>query len=143
VHAHLKAHNETTQGGDSPYKLHVVCYAPKETVSTVVFHSVEVASELDSRTYPVTPIEVDRRGLKVKKLSFPYSEDFKAFYANASTASLVTDDTLALRPEENETVRIRILIEIISSKKNAKRWITYHFRPHLETGEIGYIGPGD
>ena len=142
VHAFLKAHNETTQRGSSPYQLYVVCYVPGHPTATVTFHDVEVLSELDSTAFRVVPIEVDQRGLKVKSLAFPYSEDFTRLSATASWVSLVTDSTLALRPEKDENVRIRILVEVAGPNGSAQSWITYRFSPHLEEGEVGYIGPG-
>lgn len=142
VHAFLKAHDETTQSGSSPYQLYVVCYAPGHPTAAVTFRDIEVASELDSTIYHVTPIEVDRRGLKVKSLAFPYSEDFTRLSAAASWASLVTDSTLALRPEKNEIVKVRILVEVTGVNGNMRDWITYRFSPRLEQGEVGYIGPG-
>ena len=143
VHAFLRAHDETTQRGSSPYKLHVVCYAPARTASSVTFHAVEVFSLLDSTSYFIVPIEVDQRGQKVRSLSFPYAENFVPLSSSsASWASLDTDSNLGLRPEKNEEVRIRILVEITGASGNEKGWITYQFKPRLEKGRVGYVGPG-
>ncbi len=142
VHAFLKAHNQTTQSGSPPYQLYVVCYVHGDPTATVTIHDVEVTSELDSTLYHVVPIEVDRRGLKVKSTTFPYSKDFMRLSASTSWMSLVTDSTLALRPERNEEVSVRILVEVLGVNGATKGWITYRFSPRLEEGEVGYIGRG-
>ena len=139
VHAFLKAHDETTQGGGSPYQLIVVCYVPLGRASGVTFHSVEIVSSLDSRTWSRRPIEVDRRGEKIRSAGYPYTREFVAISKTAASASMRTDADLPLRPHLGESVTVRIAV----STGTSDGLVTYHFRPRLEEGHVGYIGPGD
>ena len=142
VHSFLKAHNETTQGGDPPYQMIITFWRLGEEQASVRVHDVKVISSIDSKVYEFVPIECDARGKKTQELRFPVQVDLelkkygtKSFVWNG----LHSDYTIDSKPETGEKLTAFLDIEIISTSKKKRSVVKYEFTPKYEEGVMGYI----
>lgn len=140
VNVFFRAHNETTQGGDPPYGMHLNAVGSSTRHRKMIVHSVRISSD-DAGSYAPVPVATNKLGKKVRELQYPVESLFRPLYRteDRSYASLVIDETLDFNAKGGEIVVVEIDIEILSISGAQKGTVTYSFRPVLETGEVGYF----
>ena len=141
VHVFLRAHDETTNSGSSPFMLIANVTTKNSEHESVIFHSISV-SDSTNRKYLVQPISVNKAAKKTGDLIFPVTKKLEAFnYLKPSPeikkythTSIWTDDSLELKPDLGHKVTVTIELEIQRKMSAQRKIIVYEFIPYEEGG---------
>jgi len=139
----LRAHNETTNSGKSPFQIFVNATATTPTQREVTFHSVSV-TDGEGLTQTFSPITTNSKGEKTSSIPFPVSMELESiqYYAepskikgkNRKRATLRSDTTFSLAPKNKSNLAVTIDVEVTEDERSERKNVVYEFRPVKESG---------
>ncbi|WP_045859785.1 hypothetical protein [Teredinibacter purpureus] len=139
----VKAHNETTNSGSSPYR--IIITATENTIEnkSIVFHSVKVTDSQGGK-YNFQPITIDNAAKKTGEVDFPVARTLDPIkYHNPSPAvkksrraSLWSDDNIRLGPDNGSVLIVTLDVEVIRADGNERKIVNFKFMPNRESGVL-------
>ena len=137
VKVFIRAHDETTESGSPPYRVHVTTYGEYEYHDLMIVHSItaygESGTEFD--LYPVSRI-VEKGKWIITKPTFPIEKTFEKGNEklNWAWAGIQTDDTIDPKIQEDEIINIIVDLEVITTEQNERKKIECSFEPKRKKG---------